>query len=217
MKQFFKNMIDKPQFIKRLVLCVLSCAMMGFCVSWLRFINLGTDPCSLMNFEIANKIGWDFGNWCALFNSLLFIIVLLRGREQVGFGTVINMFLVGYACDFMTWIRTSLLHIEEINVVAIRIIIMAVTLIIFVLVVAVYMAVELGTAPYDAIPLIIAKDVKKVPFKWVRIIWDVAATLIGIGIGGIFGGGFGIVTVIMAFAIGPVAAAVGKRVQKYIS
>lgn len=99
-----------------------------------------------------------------------------------------------------------------------RVLIMVITLVIFVIAVAVYMSVDLGTAPYDAIPYIIADSSKKLSFKWVRICWDVTVTIIGIIVGGgIFAGNFGVVTIIMAFTIGPCAAFVGKRIQKYIS
>lgn len=210
-------MFKKPHLCKRIIFCLIAVIIMGFGVSWLKFVNWGTDPCSVMNFAIAEKLGWSFGNWLALLNICLFIIVLLKGRDKIGFGTVFNMFLVGYSCDFMTWLREKFLPDFTIDTIGVRILIMFITLVIFVFAVAVYMSVDLGTAPYDAIPYIIADSSEKFSFKWVRIVWDVVVTIIGITVGGLYSGNFGIVTLIMAFSIGPCASFVGKYIHKILN
>lgn len=40
--------------------------------------------------------------------------------------------------------------------------------------VAFYMVVELGSGPYDAIPQIISKYVKKIPYAVIRMIYDLS-------------------------------------------
>lgn len=218
MNHFIRGLFDKPRFGKRLLWCFLAVVFMGFSVSWLKYVNWGTDPCSLMNFAISEKIGWSFGNWLALLNVCLFLIVIAKGRDKIGLGTILNMFLVGYSCDFMTWLREKLFPDLVISSLWVKILIMLVTLVIFVFTVAVYLAVDLGTAPYDAIPYILAEIGPGFSFTLVRICWDVLVTVIGIVVGGgLFAGNFGIVTVIMALTIGPCASFVGKRIQKYIS
>lgn len=212
LKAFFKGMYQKTHFWKRMLYCFLAVCVMGFCVSWLNFIALGTDPFSAMNFGISGLLGMSFGNWQAIVNTILFVIVFTFGREQIGFGTVFNMFMVGYACDLTTFVRTKLFPDFVFISGAARYVMMLVLLAIFVVAAAVYMTVELGTSPYDAIPMIIFLKQKKLSYRVVRILYDCFFTLVGF----LAGGGIGIVTVLMAFTIGPVVAYVGKIIQKYI-
>ena len=100
----FKSLYQKENFVKRLILVILAVILMGFCLSFLVLADLGTDPCTLMNLAISKKLGMSLGNWQALFNCFLFIFVILFGVDQIGFGTLANMFLVGYSLDFFTWL-----------------------------------------------------------------------------------------------------------------
>lgn len=225
MKDFFKGMYDKPHIVKRIVFCVIAVCIMGFCVSWFDSLGWGTDPCSVMNIAIAKKLGMLLGTWQALLNVILFVVVIWKDKKQIGFGTIFNMFLVGYAYDATNWARAKLIPDVtfpeivwtragfDLGDFAINMVAMLVILAIFVFFVGVYMSVELGTAPYDAVPIIVANSQSKLSFRVVRIIWDVTVTVIGFLMGGVVG----IVTVIMAFTIGPMAAFVGKHIKKYIS
>lgn len=224
LKEFIKGMYQKPHIARRIVFCIVSVCIMGFCVSWFDSLGWGTDPCSVMNIAIADKLGLLLGTWQALLNVLLFLVVIKKDKEQIGFGTIFNMFLVGYAYDFTNWARAKLIpdvsfpeivwtragfHVGDF---AINVIAMVALLAVFVFFVGVYMSVELGTAPYDAVPIIIANSQDKLSFRTVRIIWDVMVTIIGF----LAGGTVGIVTVIMAFTIGPMAAFVGKHIKRFI-
>jgi uncharacterized membrane protein YczE len=211
-KTFIKGTYQKPHFAKRMVMCFCAVVMMGFCVSWLNYIALGTDPCSVMNFGISHLLGMTFGNWQALFNIVLFLIVIWKDKSQIGFGTIFNMFLVGYACDLMTWLREKFWGNVVFDSLATKLPAMVVFLVVFVFVAAVYMTVELGTSPYDAIPTIITNSQKKFSYRTIRILYDSIVTVIGFFVGG----GTGIVTVLMAFTIGPVVAFVGERIKRFI-
>ena len=213
MKQFFTNMYHKPQFWKRFFACLLAVCIMGFCVSWLNLIALGADPCSCMNFGLSSALGMSFGNWQALLNCCLFILVIIWGRDNIGFGTLMNMFLVGYSCDFTTWLREKLWPDFAFSSLGARVFWMPIVLVVFVFAVAVYMSVELGTAPYDAIPIMISQKQNKVSFRLIRIAFDGIVTLIAIG----FHATVGVVTILMVFTIGPCAQFVKKHIEKFFS
>lgn len=104
MKINWKSLYQKEHFVKRLITVVVAVIVMGFALSWLVLVDMGTDPCTLMNLTISSRLGISLGNWQALFNSILFIIVIWKGREHIGFGTLANMFLVGYSLDFFSWL-----------------------------------------------------------------------------------------------------------------
>lgn len=191
----FRN-VDK----KRLVLVVISVILMGFCISFLNKADMGTDPFTMFNLGMSKKLGLSFGNWQAIFNSVLFIIVLICSRNEIGWGTLANMFLVGYSADFFTWLNGLWIPDSIYDSLLVRTAVMLPTLILFVFVASTYIACDLGTSPYDAIPNIIAVKVKKVPFKVVRIIYDCVALVLGFALGSTLG----IVSIIMAFTLGPV-------------
>ena len=191
----FRN-VDK----RRLVLVVLAVVLLGFTLSFLNKTNMGTDPCSLFTLGLSRKLGISMGNIQAMLNSLLLIIVIFCDRSQIGWGTLANMFLVGYSFDFFTWLNSLWIPDEIYTSMAVRIGITIPMLFIFVMAAAVYMAVQLGTAPYDAIPFIIAKKLPNIPFKLVRMAWDISFSVLGV----LLGSTLGIVTAVMAFALGPV-------------
>lgn len=188
--------------IKRLVLVVIAVIVMGLCLSFLEPCGFGTDPCTCMNLGISRKIGMTLGNWQALLNCILFLVVIVFDRGQLGWGTVANMFLVGYSFDFFTWLNAKWMPEGVFDFMPARILIVIPALFVFVLAASAYMASDLGTSPYDAVPFIIASKCKKIPFRIVRMVWDISVCIIGF----LFGSTVGVVTLIMAFVLGPVIA-----------
>lgn len=198
---------------KKLILVIFSVIMMGFCLSFLNQTNLGTDPYTVMNLGIANKVGMSLGNSQAIFNTLLLLIVFLCDRSQIGWGTIANMFLVGYSFDFFTWLNGLWIPQSIYSTMTGRILVMIPSLLVFVLVAATYMAVQMGTSPYDAIPFIISSKLPKVPFRAIRMCYDILACVIGF----LLDSELGVVTIVMAFALGPVITWVKVNiVEKYL-
>lgn len=198
---------------RRLVLVVISVILMGFFLSFLNPCNFGADPCTVMNLAISGKIGWTLGNWQATLNCILFVFVFWRSRDQIGWGTIANMFLVGYSCDFFTAVNALWLPENAFGNMTVRVIVAVVALLGFVLAVSTYMACDLGTSPYDAIVFMIASSQKKLPFRIVRILYDALACLIAV----VFGSKIGIITIAMALLIGPVVTWMKENVvEKYL-
>lgn len=54
----------------------------------------------MMNLAISDKLGMAIGDWQALMNIVLLIFVIIFGGRNLGFGTLANMFLVGYSLQF---------------------------------------------------------------------------------------------------------------------
>lgn len=213
MKFSLNSLYQKDNFFKRLVIIIFAVIVMGFALSWLVLVDMGTDPCTLMNATIANRLHMSLGNWQALLNIVLFIIVIFLGREYIGFGTLANMFLVGYSYDFFTWIwklnGIDTYFADD----KVRYAVFLPALFIFIIAAAVYMDVELGTAPYDAIPQIIVKFIPSIPFRICRICFDFSVIFIGF----LFGGKVQIVTVLMALLLGPVIAYIGKYLKPLLN
>jgi uncharacterized membrane protein YczE len=197
---------------KRIIAVLLAVIFMGFSLSFLIRVDFGTDPCSSMNLGIANQLGIPFGTWLIIFNAILFLFVVIYDRSQIGWGTLANMLLVGYSTDFFTWLFDGIIPADFFTNLGTRIIILIPALIIFILSAAVYMAVELGSAPYDAAVFIIASKLKKIPFRFLRMAWDITACIIGY----LLGSTIGIVTIVIAFALGPVITMVKEKINKVL-
>ncbi len=200
---------DKKDLIKRIIITFISVIFMGITLSVLSIINQGMDPCTYMNVSIAHRIGWSLGNWQLLLNVLMFIPVILWGRKHIGIGTVFNMVLVGYTVDLCMWIWQKTSIEAWLSSLPVRIVVMLVTVAVFIFAAAIYMSTELGTAPYDALPMMIAERITKVPLKSIRFIWDAATVLIGF----LVSGRVGIVTILMMLFLGQTVAFV-RRIMK---
>lgn len=184
--------------LKRVLLTLVSVLCMGVMLSIINIIDWGMDSFSYMNISIANKIGWSMGNWQMLLNVIMFIPVVLWGRKYLGIGTILNMVLVGYTLDFCTWIWQKINLAMYLTSTPVRIVVMLLSVIIFVFVAAIYMSTELGTAPFDALPMMIGERFTKAPFAVIRFLWDLTAVLIGLAITG----KVGIVTILMVLFLG---------------
>lgn len=191
--RYFKNLNWKTVFVT-----FVSVLFMGTSLAFLKYVDFGTDPYSYMNFAIAETIGWSLGNWQLLFNITLFIPVLIWGRDQIGLGTLFNMVLIGYTVDGTMWLlRLSGFPALLENHVT-RWIVMLLALATFIFSAATYMASGMGASPFDALSIMIAHKLPKVPFTVVRFLYDLAVTLIGL----LFGGKLGVVTVLMVIFLG---------------
>ena len=145
--------------------------------------------------------------------SFLFIFVFIFARNQIGWGTLANMFLVGYSFDFFTWLNNKWIAQDAFDSMAVRILVMIPALFVFIMAASAYMGASLGTSPYDAISYILADKIKKVPFRVIRIIYDLVVCIAGWALGSTLG----VVTIIMSLALGPVITWMTDNViDKYI-
>lgn len=186
---------------------------MGFFLSFLIEINLGTDPCSFMNVSIANKIGITFGTWQLILNVILLALVIWQKKTLIGPGTVANMVFVGYIADFFRWVWGKMIPKYIFTDNPYRIIVFAAALLLFVVAAALYMNANVGVAPYDAVPMIVKDKLKKVPFSIIRILFDYTVVLIGALVSG---GLPNVGVLVMALFLGPVISFVGKPVGKIL-
>ncbi len=192
---------------KRIFITLLAVLFMGVSLSVLNLVDRGTDPFTFMNVSVSAAIGWSLGNWLLFINVLLFVPVMIWGREEIGIGTVFNMVLVGYTVDLCDIIWERIGYASLMENVFVRYLSMIAALTVFVFSAATYMSAGLGTAPYDAQSLILSKFLKKVPFKFIRSTLD----LIMLVIGAVVSGKLDVVTVLMMLFLGSTVEFVHKK------
>ena len=201
------------RLIGRIVGVMVGVFFMGFSISWLVPCGFGTDGFTAMNLAISDRIGLSFGTWQALLNILLFLIVLATGRRYIGIGTFANMLLIGYICDFFTWVWGLILPEGFFVPLSTRVVVAVPALVLFVVSAAIYMDMDLGASPCDALPFILHKAIQeKVPFSVLRVVYDLVIILLGYA----FGAPFAAVTLAMAFLLGPAVSLVGKWLDCWI-
>lgn len=217
MENFKKFWIREP-FAKRMFLMIMGVVVMGICVAVLDLTDFGTDPFSAMNLGLYRHVpAISFGTWELITNGSMLIVVLFFDKSQLGFGTIGNMVLVGYTKDFVSFILDRFFGITSIDSFLSRVVIMLIALAVFMVAAAIYMNAGLGASAYDALPFVIHKGVCKglkrdVPFKFVRILFDLFFTVIG----WLIGGEVGVMTVIMVFTLGPIIELLSRYVSKWL-
>lgn len=211
MNKLLQQWFCKPRMPRRLIVLFISIILMGFCVSVFQQISFGTDPCAIMTQGFHLTSGITYGTCQFLVNlAVLVVILLLKNVRYLGIGSIVNMGMVGYAVDLGNWIIN---HIHPLGgePLWMKILIFLPTMGVFLMVVAFYTVVDLGTAPYDAFPQVLADLQKKIPYAPIRMVWDILCATIGF----LLGGTVGVVTVFVCFFMGPVIALICKKFQKY--
>ena len=171
-------------------------AILSMRTTFLRGGNVGLDPFTAVNTGISNKLGIGLGVYQLALNLVIFIFILWLDRKQIGIGTILNMVLVGFEIQWFTTIyhqlfgyRTTFLIVAADTLIG---------LILFTLGASLYMAPDLGAAPYDAIAPIITQRTK-LSYRTARITQDVLFMVAAV----IAGGPVGFGTIIVAFFTGP--------------
>ena len=201
-----------PKFRNRMIMMLCGVTAQGMGLSLLRSINLGTDPCSCLTQGVTNFLPLSFGTCQLLCHLVTFLFVIRYDLGMIGFGTIGNMCFQGYISDFFRWGWALLLPAGFFEGVANRYILLIPSLAVFLLGAAAYMCAGLGSSPYDALPFIISGHVKKVSFKVVRMLWDIGFMAAGF----LLGGDVGIVTILVAFFLGPIIAWVQRKLEVLI-
>ena len=202
-----------PKFRNRMIMMIVGGLLQGLGLSLLININLGTDPCSSLTQGVEKLLPFlSFGTCQLLCHLVTFIFVLRYDMSQIGFGTIGNMVCLGYISDFFRWVWSMLLPENFFEPRTTAYILLLPVLVIFCVGAATYMSAGLGSSPYDALPFIISERCNKLSFKAIRMLWDIAFMVGGF----LLGGDVGIVTIAVAFFLGPVIAWIQKKVEVFI-
>ena len=214
LRAYFRGWVDHPHLGRRIAIAVVSTVMMGLCVLAFERLDVGTDPFSCACIGLANLLGVDLGHVEAVVHTVTLLIVLAVAKDMFGFGSLANMFLVGYAHDFFKWALGDL--IPAAPPLLPRILLFLPFAALFLVSVSSYVAVELGTSPYDAAPIIIHRKLaasgRKVSSVAIRIAWDLLFTLVGLALRGPAGA----VTAACVVFLGPLIQRISALMKRFV-
>lgn len=202
----------RPRMGRRLLALTLSLIALGACVAVFKTVGFGTDPCSTFTLGVSAWTGVSFGTCQLVFNLLMFVPVLRYDLSRIGIGTIGNMVGVGYIADFCMGLIQPAIPAEGLSMTA-RVVMFALSMAGFLIAASFYMVVDLGVAPYDAIPQLIAARTKRWSYRRVRMLWDISVLSVGFFLGSTVG----LTTVITGFFLGPVIVFVSDRVRGWFA
>ena len=202
----------RPRMGRRLAALTLSLVVIGACVAVFKTVGFGTDPCSTFTLGVSAHTGVSFGTCQLLFNLLMFIPVFRCDVSRIGIGTIGNMVGIGYIADLCMGLMRPLIPAEGLSM-TVRVVMFALSMAGFLIAAAFYMVVDLGVAPYDAIPQMIAVRAKRWSYRRVRMLWDISILSAGF----LLGSTVGMTTVITGFCLGPVIAFFSDRVSGWFA
>ena len=84
MKEIIQGFYQKKHFWTRLILVIAAVILMGFALSWLLLVDLGTDPCTLLNQTISTPMGVRIA---VLIPALILFILAASFYMDVDMGT----------------------------------------------------------------------------------------------------------------------------------
>lgn len=203
--------------LKRITFMLIGIVLIGMCVAAYRMSGFGVDPFTCMNLGISGFNRMLFGTWQLIVNVILLVVVFFTVRHCIGIGTIINMICVGYIADFLCWIMQD--KISFVITLPTQIGFLVIGTLFASVGCAMYMAAELGIAPYDSVAFIITKAAKdKVSFRMARIASDITCVCIGVIFCMLSHGKLstiiGIGTLVNAFCNGPLIQFFRKLFQK---
>lgn len=200
----------RPRMGRRLTALILSQMTIGACIAVFKTVGFGTDPCSTLTLGVSAHTGVSFGTCQLIINLLLFLPVIFFDLSRIGPGTLVNMVGVGYSADICMRIIAAHMPPQGISMAA-RLVLFVVTMLIFLVAVGFYITVNLGVAPYDAIPQLITEWIGRLSSRTVRMLWDLSYLAVGF----LLGSTIGLTTVISGFCLGPAIAFVSSHVKSW--
>lgn len=205
-------LFKRPRIGRRLAVLTVSLLVISVCIAVFKTVGFGTDPCSTFTLGVSAHTGVSFGTCQLLFNLLMFIPVFRYDVSRMGIGTIGNMVGIGYIADLCMELMRPLIPAEGLSM-TVRVVMFALSMVGFLIAAAFYMVVDLGVAPYDAIPQLIAARAKRWSYRRVRMLWDISVLSAGF----LLGSTVGMTTVITGFCLGPVIVFFSDRVSGWFA
>lgn len=140
-------------------------------------------------------------------NLSLLVLLFFIGRRYVSIGTFVYLLPYGFCLDAGRFLYR---HLAWSDGTAVRILFSVIGCLLLCLGVAVYITVDIGVDPFTGIVLVIRDRLNK-EYRYVKIGFDIAMIVLGT----VLGGKLGLVTIITAFAVGPVIQFFSGLLKKY--
>lgn len=186
----------KKTGVGRIGIMIIGNVIIGLGISVFKLSGLGNDPYSGMVMAMGALLNMPYANFQVLLNIALLMIEIFAGRKYIGAGTIVNALFLGYFSTFFNFMLAHTVNAPE--KMWQRVIVVCLGVIICSLGLSLYQTADVGVAPYDSLPMILADRCPRIPYFCFRISLDALFALICYLAGGIVGLG----TLVSAFGLG---------------
>ena len=196
------SVVDTALAVAGAILCGLGCGLVNFA-------SVGMDSVGIFYDGIRNILNLEpdqIGYASYIVSFALSIFLLFADRKYVSFGSIIYILVYGEFANLGTMLSSMLIRTDNMIV---RYAVSVSGLMILFLGLGIYIAIDIGVDAFTGVVLWLSNITHK-KMEAVKIIFDLALTIIGI----LLGGKIGVITVVSIAVGGPVIAFFTKKVQK---
>lgn len=169
-------MKNRNHLYKRIGMTISGLTLCGVSIGFLKLAAFGIDPFQSFMAGLNALIPIPFGTLHISVSICLLLFMLIYDRHYIGFGTIFNLFLLGYIIDFSTGFLQELFPSPTIGV---RITAFFIGIGIICISSSFYFTADMGVSPYDGVALILANKWHVGPFRYVRICTDLICVTLG--------------------------------------
>lgn len=163
-------------------------------------VHLGLSPWDVLHQGLSRETGITMGQ-ASIYVGLAILVLNFAFKEKIGYGTILNMYLIGWFLDFLMINKI----IPEPSGMPMKFIMLACGMLIIGLASYLYIGAGLGAGPRDGLMLALYHKTGK-SIRFVRNSIEITVFIAGFFLGGTVGLG----TVILSLGIGPVIQLVFK-------
>ncbi len=183
------------EYSKRFAICVLGLALYGLGnACGVMAGAAGTNAWNTLTIGLTDSFGISFGMGSFII-SLAVILIDIIGKGKIGFGTILNIFIISIFSDLWIKFLTSL-ALPENMAVGVAWTLFGQFVISFSTIL--YMSPALGCGPRDTLMVIIGKKFPKAPIGAVKFGIEIAVLVVGVLMGAPFGIGTVLVMALQA-------------------
>ena len=203
-------MSPKPKdLLKRITISIIGTIVIAVTIGIMRILALGVDPFTSFILGLCNIFNTPFRIIYPIINGLILIFIFFLNRSMIGWGTLINLILIGPVADYSASIFENIYTNPTF---ASKIIILIIATIVMAMNVSLYASTDIGVSAYDSLFITINKIKPNMSLGRARIITDVISVIVGF----IGKAALGIGTVLNVLIMGPMVEFFTKTTTKAI-
>ncbi|MET4159911.1 hypothetical protein [Agromyces sp. PvR057] len=180
-----------PILARRLVQLYLGLLLYGIAIALIVRGELGVAPWDVLTQGISKQTGLNFG-LVTVITSVFVLLLWIPIRQKPGFGTIMNVLLVGPAADLGLWLIPEGLDLW------VRIILLPAGILVLAVATGLYIGAHFGPGPRDGLMTGLHRRT-----GWPIWIVRTSIEIVVLATGWLLGGNVGIGTVAFAVLIGP--------------
>ena len=193
-------------YLKKVAICTFSIFLLGLSTAICTKAGYGTNSIAVLFNGVAKVTGLRVGDAANILNTTLMIAAFIINRKYISTGTIIYAVAMGW---FINWGIGFYNFLAIPHTLVWRSVMATFGCGLFFLALSMFVAISIGVNPWVAFSLIF-RDKFKQPFGRMKMAIDLTA----LAIGWLLGGKVGVVTVVAAFACGPIVQRFSEFFEK---